>query len=131
MQNSIKFTIPLDPKTKKNSQQIMTNWATGKPFISQSDVYKQYEKDCKYFLKSLSIGEPINIKALYFRKTKRRVDLSNLNSALHDILITHNVIEDDNCNIVVSSDGSRVFYDKENPRTEVEISFLLPFADLE
>ena len=54
--------------------------------------------------------------------TKRRVDLINLHSALHDVLVHYKVIEDDNSKIVVSTDGSRVRYSKENPRTEVEIT---------
>jgi Holliday junction resolvase RusA-like endonuclease len=54
--------------------------------------------------------------------TRRKVDITNLLSATHDILTKHNVIADDNMDIVVSVDGSRVFYDKENPRTEITIS---------
>jgi Holliday junction resolvase RusA-like endonuclease len=53
--------------------------------------------------------------------TQRRVDLANLIEALQDILVAAHVLADDNCKIVVSTDGSRVFYDKSNPRTEVEI----------
>ena len=45
----------------------------------------------------------------------------NLHSALHDVLVEVGVLEDDNSQIVVSTDGSRVLYDKHNPRTEVEI----------
>jgi hypothetical protein len=33
-------------------------------------------------------------------------------------------LADDNSNIVVSMDGSRVLYSKENPRTEIEIELL-------
>ena len=51
--------------------------------------------------------------------SKRKVDLNNLLEATTDMLVHYKVIEDDNSNIVVSHDGSRVFYDKENPRTEI------------
>ena len=54
--------------------------------------------------------------------TKHRVDITNLHSALHDILVHYQVIEDDNSNIVKATDGSRVLYDKENPRTEIYIT---------
>lgn len=37
------------------------------------------------------------------------------------MLVHHKVISDDNSGIVCSHDGSRVYYDKENPRTEIEI----------
>lgn len=90
--------------------------------IIPSKQYIQYEKDCKIFMpKGEPIETPINIKAVYFMPTHRRVDITNLLSATHDILVKHGVIADDNSKIVVSVDGSRVFYDKENPRTEIEI----------
>ena len=54
--------------------------------------------------------------------TRRRVDLTNLQEALCDLLVHYNIIEDDNCKIVTTMDGSYVGYDKENPRTEVEIT---------
>lgn len=53
--------------------------------------------------------------------TKRRVDLTNLLSATDDALQTAKVIVDDCSSIVVSHDGSRVLYDKDNPRTEIYI----------
>lgn len=53
--------------------------------------------------------------------TRRRVDLVNLQEALCDILVKYGVLKDDNRNIVATMDGSMVLYDKENPRTEVEI----------
>ena len=73
-------------------------------------------------LKIVTISRPINIKAIYYMPTRRVVDITNLHSALHDVLVHYQVIEDDNCKIVVSTDGSRVRYSKENPRTEVEIT---------
>jgi Holliday junction resolvase RusA-like endonuclease len=53
--------------------------------------------------------------------TRRKVDLVNLLEATHDILVKYEVLADDNSGIIYSVDGSRVMYDKENPRTEVEI----------
>jgi Holliday junction resolvase RusA-like endonuclease len=67
------------------------------------------------------ISEPVNVKAVFYMPTKRRVDLVNLQEALLDVLVKEQVIVDDNCKIVYSMDGSYVDYDKENPRTEVEI----------
>ena len=40
------------------------------------------------------------------------------------MLVKYGVIEDDNSRIIVSMDGSRVRYDKENPRTEVTIEMV-------
>jgi hypothetical protein len=39
-------------------------------------------------------------------------------------LVKYGVLEDDNYSIVASMDGSRAYYDKENPRTVIEIERL-------
>lgn len=120
----LRFTIPLPPITKKNSQRIIINRRTNRPMIIPSKQYKQYATDCGYFIRppDKPIDKPVNIKAIYYMPTRRRVDLTNLHEALHDILVENGVLKDDNCKIIVSTDGSRVKYDKENPRTEVEIT---------
>lgn len=89
--------------------------------VIPSKQYRQYESDCFPFMPKIYINYPVNVKAMYYMPTKRRVDLCNLHEALCDVLVKHGVLEDDNSSIVVSMDGSRVFYDKENPRTEIEI----------
>ena len=119
----VKFTIPLNPVTKKNSQQIIL--VCGKPRIIPSKKYKEYERDCIPFLTHVEhVTGRLNVKAVYFMRTRRRVDLINLHEALHDILVKAGVLEDDNCKIIYSTDGSYVDYDKENPRTEVTITYL-------
>lgn len=44
-----KYTIPLPPVTKKNSQRILVNQKTGIPFIAPSSAYKRYEAQAVYF----------------------------------------------------------------------------------
>lgn len=124
MVKKITMTIPLKPITKKNSQRIVTNRQTGRPFIVPSKQYKQYEKDAEMFVdgKGLKINYPVNVKAVYYMPTRRKVDLTNLHEALHDILVKYAVLEDDNFTVIASTDGSRVEIDKESPRTEVEIT---------
>lgn len=126
----MQFTINLNPVTKKNSSRIAgigkRCFACGKSerqIILPSKQYSQYEKDCKAFMPKLRepISEPVNIKALFYMKTRRKVDLVNLQEALLDVLVKYKVISDDNSNVVASMDDSRVFYDKNNPRTEVTI----------
>lgn len=119
----LSMTIPLAPITKKNSQRILINPGTRKPFIAQSQKYKEYEKMCGYYLKGkgMKISDPVTVRCLYYMPTKRRVDLTNLMEATHDILVKYEVLEDDNSSIIYSVDGSRVLYDKDNPRTEIEI----------
>ena len=46
----------------------------------------------------------------------------NHSAALDDILVQAGVLADDNRDIVVGHDGSRVFWDKENPRVEITIT---------
>ena len=121
----MKFTIPFPPITKKNHQQIRRNRSTGKPFIAQSNQYRDYENACLLAIQGryrINIDYPINLTALFYMPTHRRVDLVNLLEALQDALVKANVLEDDNSKIVKSVDGSRVLYDKEHPRTEVIIS---------
>lgn len=120
----IKFTIPLCPITKKNSQRILINPGTRKPFIAQSEKYKEYEKACGWFIqgKGEKINEPVTVKCLFYMPTKRRVDLTNLMAATHDILVKYQILSDDSYKIIRSVDGSRVDFDKENPRTEVIIT---------
>ena len=118
----LKFTIPFAPISKKNSQQILINKATGRPFIMPSKKYKEYERDALPFIpKNIFINYPVNVKCLFYMPTKRKCDLVNMQEAILDVMVKGGVIADDNYSVVQSMDGSRVFYDKENPRTEVYI----------
>lgn len=114
--------IPLNPKTKKNSQQIRYKKG-GTPYISQSEAYKQYEKDAGWFLKKpvRPISIPVNVRCIFYRENEMRCDLTNLLEAIDDILIKYHVIADDNFKILVGHDGSRVYVDREHPRTEIYI----------
>lgn len=116
--------IPLNPKTKKNNQRIIKNPRTGALMIIQNDRYKQFEKDAGWFLKrpASPISEPVNIRCLFYRDSRRRVDLTNLLEAIDDILVKYKIIADDNFEIIRGHDGSRVFIDKDNPRVEIEIT---------
>lgn len=118
----MKIIIPIAPRTKKNSQQIV--WKGGRPIIIPSAAYKMYEREARAFLTPLEtpINYPVNVKCLYYMPTRRRVDLSNLLNSTLDILVHYGVLLDDNRNIVYSVDGSRVLYDKASPRTEIEIT---------
>lgn len=121
------YIIPTAPVSKKNSQRIVTNHKTGKPFIMQSVKYEDYENYASYFLRPKPpnpIDYPVTVRCLFYMPTRRRVDKSNLEAAIHDILVKYAVLADDNRDIVASTDGSRVYYDKANPRVEIEISKL-------
>lgn len=120
----MKLILYGNPTTKKNSMQIFKNSRTGQPFLTQPKRYKDYARDCKRQITGKykkKIDYPINLKCVYYRQTKHRVDLTNLLAATCDILTDCGVIADDNYKIVVSHDGSRVDFDKSNPRVEIEI----------
>ena len=116
-------TIPLNPKTKKNSQRIVINRKTNRPMVMQNEAYKEYEKNCGWFLKipDKPIDTPVNIRCVFYRENNIRCDLTNLLEAIDDILMKYGVIADDNFKILVSHDGSRVYVDKDKPRTEITI----------
>lgn len=118
------YTIPTAPVSKKNSQRIVTNRITGKPFIIQSPQYEEYETYASYFLRPKPpnpIDYPVTVRCLFYMPTRRRVDKSNLEAAAHDVLVKYGVLADDNRDIIASTDGSRVYYDKEKPRAEITI----------
>lgn len=126
----LKFTIPLTPRTKKNSQQIAykrikSQYGNTKkvPFIRQGDAYRRYEADCGWYMPKIpTITQAVNLKAVFYMPNHRRVDLVNLQEALCDILVKYRVIEDDSYIYVQTMDGSRVLVDKDNPRTEITIT---------
>lgn len=124
----IKFTILLNPVPKKNNPQIAINPKTKRPFILPSKKYKEYENTCLSLIPRearQNVDYPVNIKAVFYRSTAHRVDKVNLEEALHDILVKAGVLADDSAispTVVVSTDGSRVYLDRKNPRTEVEIT---------
>ena len=119
----IKFTIYGNPVTKKNSQRILMT-RDGRPFIMPSKQYEQYRRDC---LRQITrdtkqhIETRVNVKYLFYMETRRKIDLTNLEESLDDILVDAGVLADDNSRIVAGHDGSRVLYDKNVPRVEIEI----------
>ena len=121
----IKITIPMPPITKKNSMRIMHSSKTGRPFIMPSKQYQTYESKAVRYCKAQRPREPIEtpveVKCLFYMPTRRRVDLTNLLESIDDVLVSAGVLKDDHSGIIVSHDGSRVLYDKDNPRTEVFI----------
>ena len=116
--------IPLMCRSKKNSQQILVNKRTGKLFISQSEIYKNFERECGKFLIKYknNINYPVNLKCTFYVPNKRKRDLTNLENAIADILVKYKVLEDDNYNIIQSWDGSRIIYEKGREETIIEIT---------
>ena len=141
----IKFIIEGEPRPKKNKPRII--WKKSekpfeikfgkyvvmripyRPMIISSKGYEEFSNEVLCQLASVKkqmgvINYPVNVEALYYRSTKHKVDLSNLNEALHDAMVESGLLLDDNRDIVAGHDGSRVFYDKYNPRIEITITEL-------
>ncbi len=120
---TLKYIIAGEPRTKKNHMQLART-KDGRVFPIQSSQYLEYEKWCKAHLKkpTAPIETPVTVSVKYFMKTKRRVDITNLLGATDDILVECRILADDNCNIIKSHDGSRVYFDKDNPRAEITIT---------
>ncbi len=118
----ITFTISLPPVTKKNSQRVYRRGNS--LLLLPSQAYEDYERFARWYLKGTGkkLDVPCEVKCLFYMKTRRRVDLTNLLEAIDDVLVKYKVLADDNSSIIVSHDGSRVLYDPENPRTEVTIT---------
>lgn len=120
MDTPIKILIPIECRTKKNSSRIII--AGKRKMLIPSSAYVEFEKHCSPFLKPLKIDYPINLKCVFYMKTRKRVDLPNLLNSICDVLVHYQTILDDNKDIVAGFDGSKVAYDKSNPRIEIEIA---------
>ena len=121
-----KIIIPLAPVTKKNSQEIRVNKRTGKRYVAPSDNFTIYQNKCFPFLYQLrshaeKLNYPLNVKCLFYMPKRYRVDLTNLLEAIDDVLTHYKIIIDDSYKYIGGHDGSRVLYDKDNPRTEIYI----------
>ena len=125
------YTIPLDPRTKKNHQMIVGAGSRcpycgkhRKQFIRQGKAHTDYIINAYPFLApkpTLPIEAPVRVQYLFYMGTRRKVDGLNLCAAADDLLVEAGILADDNSNIIKSHDGTRVLYDKQNPRTEIYI----------
>ena len=133
-QSLLCYVIKGDPRTKKNTPQILYRGVQcpfchkGQvPFVAPSKAYKEYEQRALWQLTpkpKQPIQQPVTVRCLFYMKGNRKVDLNNLLEAACDILVAGRILADDNSDIVVSHDGSRVLYDKSNPRVEIFIEEL-------
>ena len=126
--NDLTLTLYGNPATKKNSARIVSikgKGGSGYSKLLPSEAFVMYEADCLKQITGIyrrNIDWPVNVKAVYFMATRRAIDLSNLIEGTHDILVKAGVLRDDNRNVIASTDGSRVYWDKRNPRVEITIT---------
>ena len=123
----MEFTIPVKPRTKKNSSSFVT-LKNGRTILLPSKPYREFEKEVVDFVEfnygNLEpIDKPINLKCIFYREANRKADLVGYLQAIQDALVKAGLLLDDNFNIVASTDGSRVDLDRSNPRIEIEITW--------
>lgn len=128
----IRYTIPLEGRTKKNHQMIA---GAGhrcpkcgkheKQWIRQGAYHDEFAEAAALYIRPRPprpIECAVNVKCLFYMKTHRRVDALNLLATIDDLLVDCKVLADDNSRIVAGHDGSRVLYDKDRPRVEIIIT---------
>lgn len=125
--SNLLFILPVKPRTKKNHSQLVT-LKTGRQMLLPSKTYKEFEKEVLAYVKKhpelkLKINEPINLECHFYKDKNYKSDLVGYLQAIQDALVKAEVLEDDNHTIVESTDGSRVYLDRQNPRIEVFIAF--------
>ena len=128
----ITYTIKGEGRTKKNSLMIAGAGrrcpVCRKPerqWVRQGKAHDEFAEAAKWQLRPRPprpIECPVNVRCLFYMKTRRRVDLLNLLATIDDLLVDVGILADDNCRIVAAHDGSRVKYCKENPRVEITIT---------
>lgn len=128
----IRYTIPLEGRTKKNHQMIAGSGRRcpkcGKPekqWIRQGSAHDSFTEAAAWHIRprpSRPIECRVNVKCLFYMKTRRVVDSLNLLASIDDLLVEVGVLKDDNSRIVVAHDGSRVLHDPGNPRVEITIT---------
>lgn len=136
---TIKITLPGSIRSKKNSHKPVTipskretkikalfkyGWKYAQVLIVPGKAYKKWEKDARAQLMALLppgrklLTVPLHIKAIFYYKGNRP-DLHGAEESLADCLEGY-VYEDDKQ--IESWDGSRMVWDKADPRIEIEIS---------
>jgi len=122
------FVILGSPSIKKNSKRFIRNRSTGQPMLISSQQALKAEKDglvqLKFQKRWETIKDPIHAQFCFFVPDLRKRDLSNLFEAPQDLLQKSGIISDDS--LIRSLDGSRIFLDRKNPRTEITLK---PFQE--
>jgi Holliday junction resolvase RusA-like endonuclease len=132
----IEFIIPVHPVSKKNSQVIIpvkTKYGKTRHIPIPSQQYREFEKQSSgYFAQVLQktgvVNFPVNMAVSFFVSKKLKYDLTDLLEAVDDAAVKSGFILDDNRDIIAGHDGSRVFYDKFNPRIEITITEIADYV---
>jgi Holliday junction resolvase RusA-like endonuclease len=61
----------------------------------KTEEYKQYEKDCMWWIKGRKIEGDVEIHYRFYLKNYTKTDVSNLIKLLEDIIVKQGLIQDD------------------------------------
>lgn len=125
------YVIPLDTRAKKNSHRIAGSGPRcpmcgkfQKQFVRNGTTATEFAFQAAKYLHPKPpkpLGGTVHLVYRVYTATWHKKDDLNLYEALDDILVKEKILEDDNRKIIRSRDGSRVLYDKNNPRAEIYI----------
>lgn len=123
--STLSFVIKGQLAIKKNSQKVVTRG--GKTFKIDTPAYTKWRNSAYYQIAQQlgrpdPIFEPVNVRLHIYTDNKRKFDLSNALEGPADVMVSAGILSDDNYTIIAGWDGSRVFYDKSDPRVEVAIT---------
>lgn len=131
MEELARYTIPLDPRTKKNSHRISgcgprcpVCGKYAKQFVRNGSTTTDFSFKAARYLNpkpKQPLAGPVHLIYRIYTQTWHRKDDLNLYEALDDILVKEGILRDDDRKTIRSRDGSRVLYDKDNPRAEIYI----------
>lgn len=121
----------MDPRAKRESLKVSGKGprcpVCGKfqiLYACQAPPNTEYAARCASYLRSWKappISQPVHLVYRLYIQTHRRVSDLNLFLALDEILVKERILKAADCSLVRCRDGSAVFYDKDNPRAEIEI----------
>lgn len=131
--NSVKLEwfIPYQMPSKKNSQQLFVNKATGRPGTTTSQRYKDYisvtkmywqifSREFRAVVERLELKYPLDIEFTFVRKTKQKFDYIGICQSAQDIMVDFGFIPDDN-HSYIKPHFADAEVNKANPGTRIKI----------
>jgi hypothetical protein len=126
----IKIIVPvyytIEKKRKKNENKLVAmNWYRNAHFVAQNNIKHHYKRIIFEQLNKIAKEKFNKVKIGYTIYLKRKgTDGGNVRSVIEkfvlDALVEYGLLIDDTIDYVIG-DQSNYYYDKENPRCEIEI----------
>jgi Holliday junction resolvase RusA-like endonuclease len=130
----IKLVIKGRIPSKKNhhSGLCIRNPKTGKyrAIVFLDNKYKNWEKEQILYLSSVKKEENIetisrcSISMKFYFPDKRKTDLHNKAEGVYDALVSSNILEDDNSDVIPEQHLLFGGVDKDDPRVEIDLNEL-------